>query len=507
MCIRDRYRTGDLVKINNQYQIEFLGRLDEQVKIRGFRIELGEIESAIRKLNFIKDAVVIVKAFDGGDNRLIAFVTLSKDTSDAALMENSNLAAEIKNRISKELTDYMVPSYFNFIDKMPLLPNGKINRKELANYEIQKTNDEKRLIVKPENHYEEILVNIWKKILGLEIISTEDNFFELGGHSILAAQMFNEFETAAGIKIPLAALFKYQTIKEIVQSIQSDSFKSGWTPLIEIKKGITNKKIFLIHGAEGNVLLYRELAKYLDPGYSVFGLQARGLNGAGYVSETIEEMAIDYIEAIKKVQPAGPYNIGGYCMGGTIAYETAQQLILNGEKVDNLFLIETYNACFNSGNAQPENHSSEMIENIKFHFENVKKLSGSDKVKFIGQKAVVFKRRAFAKINSVTDALGIKHQDNPGTSGLTFKVRDINDKAQMDYMPESYSGKTILLRPKVSYNSEPDPNFGWKELLNGDFKVYNLDLAPRGMLVEPFVKETAAIISKELSEKGIELRA
>lgn len=263
------YRTGDLVKINNQYQIEFLGRIDEQVKIRGFRIELGEIESAIRKLNYTKDAVVIVKVFDGGDNRLIAFVTLSKEASDAAIMENSNLAAEIKNRINKELPDYMVPSYFNFIDKMPLLPNGKINRKELANYEIQKTNDEKRLIVKPENHYEEILVNIWKKILGLEIISTEDNFFELGGHSILAAQMFNEFETTAGIKIPLAALFKYQTIKEIVQSIQSDSFKSGWTPLIEIKKGITSKKIFLIHGAEGNVLLYRELAKYLDPGYSV----------------------------------------------------------------------------------------------------------------------------------------------------------------------------------------------------------------------------------------------
>ncbi len=493
------YRTGDLVKINNQYQIEFLGRIDDQVKIRGFRIELGEIESAIRKSALIKEAIVIVKEFDGGDKRLIAFITVSKEASAAVLLDNSNFIADIKNRISKELPDYMVPAYFNIIDEMPLLPNGKINKKELANYEIQKTNDENRIIVKPANQFEEVLYSIWKKILGIEIISTEDNFFELGGHSILAAQIFNEFETATGIKIPLASLFRFQTIKEIVQSIQSDSFKSGWTRLIEIKKGSANKNLFLIHGAEGNVLLYRELAKYLDTDYSVFGLQARGLNGSGYISETIEEMAIDYIEAIKKVQPSGPYNMGGYCMGGTIAYEMAHQLTLNGDKVDNLFLIETYNACFSCDNIELKNHHNELIENIKFHFDNVKKLNGSDKIKFISQKAEVFKRRAVAKINSVSNSIGIKINDEPGTSKSTFKVRDINDKAQVDYAPGPYTGKTILLKPKVSYTSEPDPDFGWRDLVNGEFKVYNLDLAPRGMLVEPFVKETAAIISREIN--------
>jgi thioesterase domain-containing protein/acyl carrier protein len=393
----------------------------------------------------------------------------------------------------------MVPAYFYILEEMPLLPNGKINKKELINFEIQKTGNENRIIVKPASNYEDVLYTIWKKILGIEIISTEDNFFELGGHSILAAQMFNEFENATGIKIPLAALFKFQTIKEIVQNIHSDLFKSGWTPLIEIKKNSKEKNIFLVHGAEGNILLYRELAEYLDSGYSVYGLQARGLNGAGYISETIEEMAADYIEAIKKVQPSGPYNVGGYCMGGTIAYEIAQQLTLNGDKVNNLFLIETYNACFNCASDKHEGESNALVENIKFHFDNIKKLSGSDKVKFIRQKSEVLKRRTFAKINSFSDAMGFNLKDDPGTSKLTFKVRDINDKAQMDYTPETYSGKTVLLRPRVSYSAEPDPDFGWKDLINGEFKVYNLDLAPRGMLIEPFVKETAAIISNELS--------
>ena len=103
-----------------------------------------------------------------------------------------------------------------------------------------------------------------------------------------------------------------------------------------------------------------------------------------------------------------------------------------------------------------------------------------------------------ARLNSVYDKLGFELNKEEGASKLTFKVRDSNDKAQENYIPENYTGKTVLLRPVVSYTSEPDPDFGWRHLALGNFIVYNLDLAPRGMLVEPFVKETAEIITKEL---------
>lgn len=488
------YRTGDLVKINNEYQLEFLGRMDNQVKIRGFRIELGEIENSLNDIEFIKDAAVVSKEFDQDDHRLAAFIIVNNVSLNDQLPDSSDLTKKIKNKLSSILPDYMIPAYFVYVEEFPLTPNGKIDRKKLSQSAISVLAERNKESVAPRNKNDEILVDIWKKILNIESISIDDNFFEIGGHSILAAQVFTEFENKTGIKIPLATLFKFQTVREIVDSINTDFYKTGWTPLVEIRKGNTKKNLFLVHGAEGNVLLYRELSKHLDPDYSIFGFQARGLNGNGYISASIEEMATDYLDAIVTVQPEGPYNLGGYCMGGTIAYELAQQLTKTGNEVSNLFLIETYNACM----IDKSMHTDERFENIKFHLDNLKKIEPGKKIKFINQKAQVTKRRLIARLNSVYDKLGIELNEAEGASKLTFKVRDTNDKAQADYIPEKYTGKTVLLRPVLSYSSEPDPDFGWRHLASGKFIVYNRDLAPRGMLVEPFVKETAAIITKEL---------
>lgn len=492
------YRTGDLVKLNSKMQIEYLGRIDNQIKIRGFRIELGEIENAIRQTGIVNDVIVVVKNFGADDKRLAAFIISDLLKKEKNIL--NEIVIKIKNFISKVLPDYMVPLYFIPIESLPLLPNGKVNRKELEKFDTNTITNDIRDIKRPENKNEEILLNIWKKLLNVESISTDDNFFDIGGHSILAAQMFTELEKVTGKRIPLATLFKAQTIAELANVIEKESLELKWSPLVKIKKGKPDApNLFLVHGAEGNVLLYRDLANYLSPDCTIYGLQSRGLNGSGYIPASIEEMAVDYIEAIKNVQPDGPYNIGGYCMGGTIAYEIAQELYKAGDEVKNLFLIETYNICFNE-NQFIVSSGSEKIENIKFHFNNVKRLSGSDKTKFLTQKAKVLKRRTIARLNFVSSKVGISITNNQGTSKATFKVRDINDKAQTEYKPEVYNGKTVLLKPMISYSSEPDPNFGWDKLIKGKYKVYNLDLAPRGMLIEPYVVETAAIISKEIQE-------
>ncbi|MEO8231842.1 MAG: amino acid adenylation domain-containing protein [Ignavibacteriota bacterium] len=407
---------------------------------------------------------------------------------------------DLKDNLFSVLPDYMVPSMIIPFEELPLTANNKIDKKILINYDISEPSPAKDILL-PETPTEIILYEIWKKLLGIKTLSIIDNFFELGGHSILAAQMFTEFEKETGKRIPLATLFSAQTIRQLAKIIDGNETEQRWSPLVEIKKG--NQKtvpLFLIHGAEGNILLYRELAINLNHEQTVYGLQSRGLDGSDHIIDNIEEMAIDYIEAIKKAQSTGPYNIGGYCMGGTVAFEIAQQLRNNGDEVKNLFMLETYNVCFSENKVSTENSTADKIENIKFHFDNIKRLSGSDKVKFIRQKAEVLKRRTIAKINSLTDRIGINVKDNPGTSKKTFKVRDINEKAQAEYKPKGYNGKTILLKPIVSYSSEPDPNFGWDKLIKGEFKVYNLNLSPRGMLIEPFVKETAAIISKEMGD-------
>jgi amino acid adenylation domain-containing protein len=487
------YRTGDLVKLNPKLQIEFLGRIDNQVKIRGYRIELDEIENVIRKVEGVKDCAVIVKEINN-DKKIVAYYTNSNKSTGEDLSSFINSIREIAIR---NLPDYMIPSLIIPIEDLPLTPNNKIDKKALAAKEItavvSHTSNSK-----PENETQKILLEIWETLLGITGIGIDDNFFEIGGHSILAAQMLADFEKQTGKRIPLAEMFTAQTIRQLAGIVEKETINLKWTPLVEIKKGESAlAPLFLIHGAEGNVLLYRDLANRLNSNRTVYGLQAKGLDGKNSFNYTIEEMAEDYIRAIKSVQPSGPYHIGGYCMGGSVAYEIAMRLTARGEQVANVFLLETYNACTLDHNHLRKTRVKEKIENIKFHFDNVKSLSGKEKITFIKRKAETAMKRTGARINKLAANIGLS---NIGESAghLSLTLRDINDKAQMEYSPLKYKGKVVLLRPKISFATEPDPKFGWGDFVEGELKIYNLDNAPRGMLTEPFVKHTALIIESEL---------
>lgn len=410
---------------------------------------------------------------------------------------NELLLSEIRQITFNNLPDYMVPNFIIPIDKFPLTPNNKIDKKALAELKIAEVNYSKSS-AKPENETQKLLVKIWENLLGITGIGIDDNFFELGGHSIWAAQMLADFEKETGKRIPLAEMFTSQTIRQLSAKVENGNIKLNWNPLVEIKKGDENKiPLFLIHGAEGNVLLYRDLANRFNSNRTIYGLQAKGLDGKNSFNLSIEEMAEEYIQAIKVVQPYGPYNLGGYCMGGSVAYEIALQLTAKGEKVANVFLLETYNACTLDYNQLKKTRVKEKIENIKFHFDNVKSLSGKEKITFIKRKAETAIKRTGARINKLASNIGISNNDE-SISHLSLTLRDINDKAQMEYSPLKYPGKVVLLRPKVSFATEPDPKFGWGDFVSGELIVYNLDVAPRGMLTEPFVKQTSEIIEKIL---------
>ncbi|GIV46001.1 MAG: hypothetical protein KatS3mg036_0819 [Ignavibacterium sp.] len=489
------YRTGDLVKLNSKMQLEFLGRIDNQVKIRGYRIELEEIENIIKKNDSVKDCAVVVKEVNN-DKKIIAYLVLKSKLSEENLPSEIN---SIRDVAIRNLPDYMIPALIIPIEQFPLTPNNKIDKKALAARDISGIISHTST-AKAETEMQKTFVNIWENLLGISGIGIDDNFFELGGHSILAAQMLADFEKATGKKIPLAEMFTSQTIRQLAKIVESDNTELKWSPLVEIKKGDTSlPPLFLVHGAEGNILLYRDLAKRLNSNRSVFGIQARGLNGEDHIHHSIEEMAADYIKAIKTVQPKGPYHIGGYCMGGSVAYEMALQLSQKGESVANVFLLETYNACLLDHEALKKTRIKEKIENIKFHFENVKSLSGKEKVAFIQRKAETALKRTSARISRITSSMGLSDEKEI-KSHITLTLRDINDQAQMRYQPEGYKGKVVLLRPKVSFTTESDPKFGWGDFVQGELKIYNLDVAPRGMLAEPFVKQTSSIIESEINQ-------
>jgi amino acid adenylation domain-containing protein len=206
------YKTGDVARYLPNGDIEYLGRNDHQVKIRGFRIELGEIETQLRKLPGINDAVVINREYNG-NTWLIAYLV-----STQPLLDNAEYASLLK----PHLPDYMFPTAYCAITRIPLSPNGKIDRKQLP--DMNPADLQQTIYVAPRNAIETTLADMWQNLLGIEKAGIHDNFFELGGHSLLAAQMLTRIRDTFHIELPLRTLFEVNTIEGLAKIISAMSF-------------------------------------------------------------------------------------------------------------------------------------------------------------------------------------------------------------------------------------------------------------------------------------------
>ena len=212
------YRTGDLARRLIDGTIEFSGRIDDQVKIRGYRIEMGEIENRLAKHPGIKEAVVLAREENEGDKYLCAYFVSDREYG----------ISELREFLSKELPDYMIPSYFAQMESIPLTSNGKIDRKAFPKPELKTGGGH----AAPRNKIEEILVGLWSEILGGDAlhssqlqtsIGINDNFFELGGHSLKAVSIISQTNQAFNVQLPLSTIFANPTIAEFSQTISREN--------------------------------------------------------------------------------------------------------------------------------------------------------------------------------------------------------------------------------------------------------------------------------------------
>ncbi|MEA3186521.1 MAG: hypothetical protein QOD99_351, partial [Chthoniobacter sp.] len=324
------YKTGDLVRRLPDGNLVFQGRVDEQVKIRGFRVELGEIATHLREHRSVRDAVVIARDDSPGMKRLVAYVVL--------IEASERVSADLRAFLKERLPSYMLPAAFVTLSALPLTRSGKVDRRALPEPETAELSDD---FIAPRDELETALVKIWEKTLRRHSISVSDNFFDVGGHSLLALAIFSEIEKRLGKNLPLSTLFQAPTIEQLAQALRDRGWSPPWSPLVTIKSSGGSSPLFCVHGADGGVLHYRSLGAYLEPQQPFYGLQSPGLDGARVTATTAETFAEDYLAAIREVQPKGPYFLCGYSAGGIIAYEMAQQLQANGEKVALLVLFDT----------------------------------------------------------------------------------------------------------------------------------------------------------------------
>jgi amino acid adenylation domain-containing protein len=204
------YRTGDLVRYRPDGTLEFLGRLDHQVKLRGFRIELGEIEAVLGQHPAVHAAVVDLRETRSGDRGLVAYVV----PRPGAVARGKDL----RQFLGEKLPEHMVPSAYHFVETLPVMPNGKVDRRALAVLELLPSEPAAPYLA-PRTPVEERLARIWADLLRVERVGVDDSFFELGGHSLLAAQVVSRIRKHFGVDLPMRTVFETPTLGGVALAV------------------------------------------------------------------------------------------------------------------------------------------------------------------------------------------------------------------------------------------------------------------------------------------------
>lgn len=522
------YRTGDLARYLPDGTIEFLGRADGQVKIRGFRIELGEIEGTLLRHASVREAVVLRREDRPGEPQLVAYV-VAKEASPIGVHG-------LRDYLHTSLPDYMVPSVFVLLDTLPLTASGKVDRRALPEPSGERPEMDTAYAA-PRTQVEMALADIWKAHLGLERIGTQDNFFFLGGHSLLAMRVMAQVRAKLGVDLPLRILFDRPTIEALAHSVESAqgggtgaeappaSVSHPYHPCIVVLRGEgTKRPLFCALGAGGIVYNYGALASRLDRDQPVYGLQYSHLDDMESIFQSVETIALRYVDAIRTVQPTGPYSLAGWSFGGVVAFEVAQQLRQQGEEIALLGMMD----C--SIMVRIENPIRRLLEAIRvqtirawnrflivFHTRAVIWAYVRDFLRQTGRASTDTGRRAPSLREYVRFIRSDIHQlysmkqaglavPDAGENRLGMLqdsfIRGIverleaNVTAHKQYVMRPYSGSVTLFRTsRDPYGfARRDSTLGWSMIAKGGVDVHVIESNHFALVREPYVGTLATML-------------
>ncbi|MEC1595862.1 non-ribosomal peptide synthetase DhbF [Bacillus spizizenii] len=467
------YRTGDVARLRADGSLDYVGRADHQVKIRGFRIELGEIEAALVQHSRLEDAAVIVREDQPGDKRLAAYVIPSlEDTIDTA---------ELRKYAAERLPDYMVPSAFVTMKELPLTPNGKLDRKALPTPDFAVTGRG------PRTPQEEILCDLFMEVLHLPRVGIDDRFFDLGGHSLLAVQLMSRIREALGVELSIGNLFEAPTVAGLAERLEMGSSQSALDVLLPLRTSGDKLPLFCVHPAGGLSWCYAGLMTNIGTDYPIYGLQARGIGQREELPKTLDDMAADYIEQIRTVQPKGPYHLLGWSLGGNVVQAMATQLQNQGEEVSLLVMLDAYPNHFLPIKKAPDDEEA-LIALLA--------LGGYDPDS-LGDKPLDFET-----------AIEILRRDGSALASLdesvilNLKNTYVNSVGILgSYKPKTFRGNVLFFRstiiPEWFDPIEPD---SWKPYINGQIEQIDIDCRHKDLCQPEPLAQIGKVLAVKLEE-------
>lgn len=482
------YRTGDRARYLPDGNIEFLGRVDQQVKIRGNRVELGEIESVMRSIPGVKDSVVVVK-----DDRLAAYVILESTAGNPP---------DWRDILSGTLADYMIPTSYTMLDKFPHTPSGKVDRNALPEPDALDRVDE---FVEPGSETEKVLAQIWMDVLGIDQVGIHDDFFNIGGNSLLSIRVFGRIADQFDVEMPLSVLFTETTLERLAARIDREEQHDDWSLIVPIQPEGEKTPFFCIHGLTGDILWFRQLGQLMAPDQPFYGIQARGLDGKTPAIDNIHDMAAAYLDEIMKIQPGGPYILGGASLGGTVALEMAQQLETRGEEVSLLIMFDHAPDCVDevySGSRSIPAKGIHLLTNSFQWAQSMRELGSGPVVQRVIRKARTGLKRFNGKPREDAGSVDAADLLDYGGDLPDYRKRMIETHwhAINSYMASAYHRPVLLLQAKSQpLLSTGKPEDTWVHLATGQITVINIPGSHEGMFHEPHVHTLARELRGQLA--------
>ncbi len=480
------YCTGDRARWRNDGTLEILGRLDFQVKIRGFRIEPGEIEAAISKHPAVREVAVVARDDVSQEKCLVAYVG-----SENAPVE---LIGNLRALVRATLPEYMVPGHFVILKYLPRTHNGKLDRKALP----PPTGDHSpaHMTVRPRTASEEMVMGIFRTVLGRSDFGLYDSFFDLGGNSLMAARIMMQMRKDSGCDLPLRVLFERPTVSALAatidtlrvpqhskQTLRSAGELNQFPAIVPLQPEGKRPPIFAVPGHNGDVFCYRAFAQHLGPDQPFYGLHPPGLDGRSQPLRKIEELTAYFAAQIRAFHRNGPYIVAGFCAGGTTAFELARHLTQQGATPDSVCLF---------GCPFPTTYRLVPMvrRQLRYHFKRV--LKGAKELSSLSSP-----KHGVETIKSIAHRLR-RQTNTPGTSDtvglLRNKLQAATISAVRRYIPNHFPGRLILFSPSKEWMHSETDSLRWKSVAQEAHEYFGpAGCNPDIMLREPYVRTFAEL--------------
>lgn len=463
------YRMGDLGYLSDDGLLFLTGRKDQMVKVRGYRVEIAEVEMQLRHVEGVRQVVVVAVPHQMRSSRLIAYIEPD--------IQNVPSIQSIQSSLLEKLPEYMLPSRYIFLNQLPINASGKIDRLALPEPGSDRP-DLDTPYAKPGNSMEKELAAIWSEVLGIEEIGIDDDFVQLGGDSLAAAQIFMMAEEFVNLKFPPAILINSPTIRQLAAKMVEYRSEKEDVKIVLQEGRPGYPTLFLFAPLFGDAIIFRDIVHHCPPEFRVIGFHSWTKDRQTYGEKSIDEMLDEFLPLLLAEQENGPFYLGGFSLGGGLAYQAAFRLRNVGKQIGFVFMMDSKGP------------------GVLNKFDRKEYIQGFLKQKTLKLK-VFYLRRGFLKIYQSVATKVKRYFSEKATTGKFKKEIQANREGQVQMrskkanIPAEYIPYFVL---KVPY-SAPYTNFdvilftsddrelarkgsgyalGWDRVVKGNLKVLHL---------------------------------